>query len=338
MAIAKRAGSAARKSTAPPLVAVMSRFSYSTQSGSKAQPSTGGATPSPKWWIASHSVVNGGSTKGATGSAHGAPTSSSPSPSVRAAARTEIRLMDTPGGDASRASGRARSNAERQDFPAESRGTRMGGAGEWSAGSLGTHEAALRQVDLPITRTARQPVAAPSRGVGRPLVRRGEEAKPLQVEALERGDPEPRPAHELLDVAVQVAAARDLPPDRVHPLLPRPHAVFRSEPMLDEQHPAGRCKYAPHLAQRAERIGNTAQHPRDDDGVDRAIVERQLLRGALQQLDRKREAVRLRARHCGELRQRLDGDERGHVAGVVGQIQARADADLEDPSARPRYQ
>src|SRR2546428_451933 len=30
----------------------MSRFSYSTQSGSKAQPSNGGATPSPQWWVA----------------------------------------------------------------------------------------------------------------------------------------------------------------------------------------------------------------------------------------------------------------------------------------------
>src|SRR5205807_4093475 len=37
-----------------------------------------------------------GSTKGATGSAHGAPTGSSPSPSVRVAARTKTRLMRTP--------------------------------------------------------------------------------------------------------------------------------------------------------------------------------------------------------------------------------------------------
>src|SRR5437867_7563537 len=153
MAIAKRAGSAARKSIAPPLVAVMSRFSYSTQSGSKAQPSTGGATPSPKWWIAPHAVVNGGSTKGATGSAPGAPTGSRPSPSVSRAARTEIRRMVPPRkGGASRTPEPGRSNAERPDLFAESWGTRMaigrGARTGWLARDATRHEQRADEPEL----------------------------------------------------------------------------------------------------------------------------------------------------------------------------------------------
>src|SRR5438093_11142119 len=74
---------------APPSVAVMSRLSYSTQSGSSGSPPGGGASPSAKWWKV-HCAAKSGSVYGVTGSAR------TPDTAPRTIARTgsAARLTD----------------------------------------------------------------------------------------------------------------------------------------------------------------------------------------------------------------------------------------------------
>src|SRR5438093_3250520 len=74
---------------APPSVAVMSRLSYSTQSGSSGSPPGGGASPSAKWWTV-HCAAKSGSVYGVTGSAR------TPDTAPRTIARTgsAARLTD----------------------------------------------------------------------------------------------------------------------------------------------------------------------------------------------------------------------------------------------------
>ena len=56
--------------------------------------------------------------------------------------------------------------------------------------------------------------------------------------------------------------------------------------MLDEQQRSARPEHAPHLSQRPIRARDCAQRPGRDDGVKAAVLERERLGRALDQLDR----------------------------------------------------
>ena len=82
--------------------------------------------------------------------------------------------------------------------------------------------------------------------------------------------------------------------------------------VLDEQEAAARPQHPAHLGERPRGVGNAAQRPAGDDGVDAGGIERNRFRRAFEQIDRRRGAMAAVARHREEVRRRLETD---HVFG-----------------------
>src|SRR5918995_2204784 len=65
---------------------------------------------------------------------------------------------------------------------------------------------------------------------------------------------EPRVAHEIVHLAIQMTAPGERTPERRETILPFPDTSIRREPMLDKNERAVRLQHAPHLAERGCRI------------------------------------------------------------------------------------
>ena len=108
--------------------------------------------------------------------------------------------------------------------------------------------------------------------------------------------------------------------------------------MLEEQQPAAGDEHAPHLAQRAGEVVDRAERERRDGGVEARVGERQPLRRRGDDLRREAELGRALAQAPAHRLLRLGEDELLQPRGVVGEVQARPRAELEDPPARAREQ
>src|SRR5436309_13732892 len=90
-----------------------------------------------------------------------------------------------------------------------------------------------------------------------------------------------------------------------------------------------------HLLERRGNVGDGAERPGDDDGVDARIGERQrLLRGLRQELDREAPRRRSLPRHALEFEGRVDPVDPLHLWGIVREIEAGADANFQHIAAR----
>jgi hypothetical protein len=95
-------------------------------------------------------------------------------------------------------------------------------------------------------------------------------------------------AARLAGAAVMAPIADVAGPQRRQAILPPPYRWIGRASVLDEDEPAARPENAPHLGERRARIGNAAQRPRHQHGIDAPIVNRQRFRGRRQVADRKR--------------------------------------------------
>ena len=117
-------------------------------------------------------------------------------------------------------------------------------------------------------------------------------------------------------------------------MLPALHARLGSEAMLDEHQLTTGSQHAANFGQRTRWIGNTAQRIRDDRGVERASIERQLFGGCFDELDRYRRVCDSRARSREQLRRWIDAGDVGRCGAVEREVEARAHADLEHVAVR----
>jgi hypothetical protein len=103
--------------------------------------------------------------------------------------------------------------------------------------------------------------------------------------------------------------------------------------MFPEAELAAGPEHAPDLGERPRRVGDAAEHERDDRRVEHAVREGQA--GCVPRDDGHREGRRTRRalRQFAQVRIRLDGDERGHLRRVVAEARPGAGADLDDPAA-----
>ncbi|MCZ7654817.1 MAG: hypothetical protein M5R42_11840 [Rhodocyclaceae bacterium] len=107
--------------------------------------------------------------------------------------------------------------------------------------------------------------------------------------------------------------------------------------MLGEQQPAARRQHAPHLAQRRQRIGISAQRVGADHRVEGRVRQRQTLRRDADDLHRQPRRAAALQRQAMHAQRRLHADQLAHATRVVeGQVQPGADADLQHPPLRLR--
>ena len=143
---------------------------------------------------------------------------------------------------------------------------------------------------------------------------------------------------QLIDRAIEMAAAREAAPHGGQAVLPARHARLRRAPMLDEQEAAARAQHAPDLRERAQRVGDAAQGPAHHHVVDRGVAERDVFGPPLAQLDREMHPHGVSPGDLQQLARRVEAEQQLDVARVERQVEPGADPDLEHPAARPRDQ
>ena len=102
-------------------------------------------------------------------------------------------------------------------------------------------------------------------------------AGPGELVVVDGGDLEAGVAHELLDRAVEVTSAGDASLHTVESVLPARHAGVGAETVLEEVERASGSQHPMDLAHGTAGVGDRAQRERAQRGVDRRVVERQLL-------------------------------------------------------------
>ena len=109
---------------------------------------------------------------------------------------------------------------------------------------------------------------------------------PGELVVVQVGDLEPGVAHQPFDRAVERASAGDALLHAVETVLPARDAGVGAEAVLEEVERAARPQHPVHLAHGAGGVGNRAQRERAQRGVDRGVVERQVLTVEPDELDR----------------------------------------------------
>ncbi|MFT5449420.1 MAG: hypothetical protein ACI9DC_004613 [Gammaproteobacteria bacterium] len=99
--------------------------------------------------------------------------------------------------------------------------------------------------------------------------------------------------------APSLAAACEATPDGIEAVLPAAHRGCRRLAVLAENQLAIRLESPPHLTHRLTPVWDGAQGAGQQHGVDAVILQRDLLAGKIQPLDRKRMRRRQPARPCG---------------------------------------
>src|SRR5262245_49875434 len=100
------------------------------------------------------------------------------------------------------------------------------------------------------------------------LVRVGHRSRARKISGLKLRDAETCEPYQLVDLAVEVAATSDPPPNRVEAMLPGLNPWVGRHAVLDEQESAFWFQYAFDLVKRLERIGDAAEHPSRHDRID----------------------------------------------------------------------
>jgi hypothetical protein len=154
----------------------------------------------------------------------------------------------------------------------------------------------------------------------------------LQVEPVQLQHAEPGGGDGRHGVAVGVAAADQPPPGALEPVLPAGQPRVVGSHVLVEAQPPARAQHPANLGQGPVRVGDGAQHQAGHHRVDGAVGGGQRLGDPVGHPDRHR---RLAGRGQGLAAQVglwLDGPDLGDGGRVVGEVEAVAGADLQDPA------
>src|SRR6266542_4214625 len=138
-----------------------------------------------------------------------------------------------------------------------------------------------------------------------------------------------------LDVEQGAAAQVLLPERQGDPLqqpLDRSHPPWRAGNVVQQQQPAAWAQHPPHLRHGSPVVGDAAQRQRADHDVERGVGQVEGLGVAQAQVDLAAESVGLAARQGDHLGAELDPGQ-ADVVGVVGEVAAGADGDLQDLAA-----
>ena len=129
----------------------------------------------------------------------------------------------------------------------------------------------------------------------------------------------------------EVAAAEEPLLQRLEAMLPAPDALVGRQPVLDEVQGRSGLEDASHLLQRGRDVGDRAERPRRDRGVEAVVVEGQRLAVEARPLDRRR-ATPGRARRPGFQPTSAGSTAATRVTAVRVErdVEPRAEADLDD--------
>ena len=144
----------------------------------------------------------------------------------------------------------------------------------------------------------------------------------LQPESLQAGG-----LDQIVHLAVEMTATRNVPPERRQPLLPASDGRVRRQAMLDEPLGSAWLQHAAYLAQSGERVGTRAQRPGHHHDINGAILRRD---GTGRGLDKMGPHPRCRAID----RSGLEGSRPTTISmrsPYSSRFSAEPDADLEDP-------
>ncbi len=103
-------------------------------------------------------------------------------------------------------------------------------------------------------------------------------------------------------MGVEVAAASDPPLDRIEPVLPGNHPRLGRPPVLDEDQLTVGPQYTADFAERLGDIGDGAQGPGAEHGIDASIVERNGFGGKADKIDGEGSRLGARQGHLLECR------------------------------------
>lgn len=170
-------------------------------------------------------------------------------------------------------------------------------------------------------------------GVSAALIHECHRPRPLGVTGPKFGALETRTLYEPFDLAIELATARAAFPQRRQATLPGTDLSVRRQPVFDEQELAARLEYPSKLGECPADVRDRAQRPCADDGVDRAVVERNDFHALLQDFDRKGDAACCLPGHRGKAGGWFEPENLAHGSRVVGQVQPRPYADLQDATA-----
>jgi hypothetical protein len=107
----------------------------------------------------------------------------------------------------------------------------------------------------------------------------------LHIAGLDLSNRKPRLLDQLPNRTVQMTSPARALPKRSESVLPSLHALFGSQPVLDEQQLAVRFEHATHLVQGERHARNTAQSPRGDYSVHTVLIQRDCLGRAFDEFD-----------------------------------------------------
>ncbi|GGX72660.1 hypothetical protein GCM10010510_16580 [Streptomyces anandii JCM 4720] len=134
------------------------------------------------------------------------------------------------------------------------------------------------------------------------------------------------------------AAAQQRPHRAVQGALGQAHRPAAAPAVLEEADLAARPQHPAHLAERPGHIAHAAQHQAEHHGVEGLALDRQRLRAARHHVDRDLGTQGRLHRPLPQQPLRFDGDDLRDRAGVAGEVQPVARADLQNPPGEPGEQ
>src|SRR5713101_1042798 len=175
------------------------------------------------------------------------------------------------------------------------------------------------------------------RRVCEPLVGIRHRTRSWKVIRLQLGDLKSRRRNELIDLAIEVAAAPYFSPYRCEPVLPRHDTRIGGTAMLDKKKTPLRLENPPHLRKSLRRVRNRTQSPGHNDGVDALIGKRQRIFGRLrQEFHLGASCCLLPPCHLLECKGRLHAVHALDLRGIERKVQAGPNANFQNFSASSR--
>ena len=128
-----------------------------------------------------------------------------------------------------------------------------------------------------------------------------------------------------------MAAVGDPPLQGLDPVLEGRHPGVRGQAVLEEVEATAGPEHPADLGQRRLHVGDRAQGERAQRGVAAGVVEGERLPVEADLLHRDRRGTDPAGRHPEGRRRRLHGQDPLDPVRVVGDVEARAEPDLDDP-------
>ena len=167
-----------------------------------------------------------------------------------------------------------------------------------------------------------------------PLVGVGHRARSRHIKRFQLGYLKSCIGYELVHLAIEVTAAGEGLPERGEAILPADNGRVRRTAVLEKNEATAWFENTPHLLKRLGRMRDGTERPSDYDGVHGAIGKREGFVSRLrEELNRKLFGTESLAGHALKFDRGVYPVDVLDLGRVKGQVQAGANADLEDLAA-----